>query len=220
MFSETSAVTQDYLKAIYAATEWGGDGISVSGLAAHMGVVVSTASENVRKLSEQGLVDHVPYRGVRLTPTGKSIAIATVRRHRLLETYLHAALGFDWDEVHEEAEILEHAISDRLLERIDKRLGYPVRDPHGDPIPSADGQVDEVAARPLAEVALGESATVLRISDADPQLLRHLEQRGIVIGARITVQERLEFAGTWQVQVTGETAELAAPGMAAVWVSI
>lgn len=217
-----SIVTQDYLKQLYAATEWGGPPLSVTGLAQRMGVAASTASENIRRLVDLGLVDHQPYRGVELTEEGRARALVMVRRHRLLETYLHERLGFDWDEVHEEAETLEHAVSDRLISRIDAELGCPDRDPHGDPIPSATGEVDHPAYAELADLAAGEESWVLRIADDDPQLLRFFEERTLRPGVRVRVRERRSFAGTVVVEV-GPPAdevclELSMAAASAVWV--
>jgi len=136
-----STVTQDYLKVVWAACEWGGAGASVTGLAKRMEVAPSTASENVARLVEEGLLVHEPYKAVTLSEEGRRRAMGMIRRHRILETYLVTRLGFGWDEVHAEAEELEHAVSERLLERLDAVLGHPTRDPHGDPIPTADGRL-------------------------------------------------------------------------------
>lgn len=194
-------VTQDYVKAIYVATEWGGQPVSVTGLAHRLGVAASTASENIRRLGGQGLVEHVPYAGVSLTDKGRASALEVVRRHRLLETYLHDRLGFDWDEVDDEAEQLEHAVSTRLIQRIDEDLGFPKTDPHGDPIPAADGSVHYPAHVLLDEVEDGHAAQILRISDRDAGMLRFLEARGIAPGATVTVQARSVYAGTMRVRV-------------------
>lgn len=184
-----SPVVEDILKIIWSAQERGEDGVAVNEVAARMGVVPSTASENVARLTEQGLIDHKPYRKAHLTAEGRRVAIGIVRRHRLLETYLHEALGFDWDEVHEEAEALEHAVSDRLLERLDRVLGHPSRDPHGDPIPRPDGSVADEASVVLSLVGAGESGVVVRVSDRDPQALREFDAAGLVPGAPIGIVE-------------------------------
>lgn len=197
-----SEMTEDYLKVIHSAQEWGGRGISVTDLAAHMGVVASTASENVRRLTDQGLVSHEPYQKVHLTERGRALAIAMVRRHRLLETYLFEKLGFDWDEVHREAEILEHAVSDALLEHLDRALGYPFRDPHGDPIPAADGTWVAPARRALDDLPPGEPAPVVRISDSRSDTLRHLDGLGIVLDSVVEVVERSAGLGTTRIRVT------------------
>lgn len=196
-----SQVTQDYLKVIFSAEEWGGTGISVTDLAARMGVVASTASENVRRLTDLGLVDHRPYQKVHLTQEGRTVAVAMVRRHRILETYLFEKLDFDGDEVHREAEVLEHAISDTLLEHLDRALGYPFRDPHGDPIPAVDGTWFAPPRRPLDDLPVGEHAQVVRISDASSDMLRDLDERGIVLDADLTVVSRSVALGTTRLRI-------------------
>lgn len=185
-----NAVTQDYLKTIWSAEENGQAGIAVRLLASRVGVAVSTASEKVKRLVTEGLAFHEPYGKVTLTEQGRRRALEVVRRHRLLETYLHDALGFEWDEVHEEAEILEHAISDRLLNRIDERLGHPVRDPHGDPIPSADGSVELLAMVPLVEVVPGDRVCIARFSDSDAVCLRSIENKGLGLDDQVEVRQR------------------------------
>lgn len=131
-----SSSIEDYVKVIYSYTEWQDKPITSSQLAQRLGVANSSVSEMVRKLKDQGLVDHQPYSAIRLTPQGMRLALSMVRRHRLIETYLVDELGYSWDEVHDEAEMLEHAVSDTFIERMSAKLGHPVRDPHGDPIPS------------------------------------------------------------------------------------
>lgn len=180
-----SHVTEDYLKEMWGHEEAGGSGISINDLSARMGVAASTASENVARLTSQGLVTHEPYKKVHFTEEGRRIAVGMVRRHRLVEAYLHDRLGFDWDEVHEEAEILEHAVSDRLLAHIDEALGRPARDPHGDPIPDEDGRVRAGESIPLGLAAAGEWLTVARLSDEAPRGLRELEEAGIGLDSRI-----------------------------------
>lgn len=184
-----SAVTQDYLKAVWAASEWGGSGASITGLARRMGVAPSTASENVARLVEAGLLEHEPYRAVTLSEEGRRRACLMVRRHRLLETYLVERLGFDWDEVHAEAEDLEHACSERLLQALDSALGHPVRDPHGDPIPLPDGSIVQPELRALDTVAVGRTAVVARIDD-DTELLRRLAAAGIGLDTPVAVVAR------------------------------
>lgn len=199
---DDSTVTQDYLKAVWLASEMGGAGASITGLARRMGVAPSTASENVTRLVEAGLLEHDPYRAVTLSPEGRRRAMAMVRRHRLLETYLVEVLGFEWDEVHAEAEVLEHAVSDRLLDRLDVALGHPERDPHGDPIPSADGEMPEAGLRRLESCRVGGGGVVGRIRD-DSQTLRALSRAGIGLDAVVTVTGRT---------TTGAAAGGAAPG--------
>lgn len=187
--ADSSAVTQDYLKAVWAASEWGGKGASITGLARRMGVAPSTASENVARLVEAGLLEHAPYRAVTLSARGQRLARGMVRRHRLLETYLAAALGFEWDEVHAEAEVLEHAVSDRLLSALDAALGHPVRDPHGDPIPAADGRVIVPDLCGVETLPIGHSGLVGRIRD-DADVLKQLSQAGIGLDTRVLVVDR------------------------------
>lgn len=192
-----STVTQDYLKVVWAACEWGGTGASITGLARRMEVAPSTASENVTRLVEEGLVAHEPYKAVTLTPEGRRRAMAIVRRHRLLETYLVTRLGFEWDEVHEEAEELEHAVSDRLLARLDAVLGHPTRDPHGDPIPTEDGDLDIPELVRIETLETGAEGIVGRIKD-DSHTLRRLTRAGISLDTRVRVLRRVEDpCGGW-----------------------
>ncbi|CAM2857547.1 metal-dependent transcriptional regulator [Actinomyces slackii] len=184
-----STVTQDYLKAVWAACEWGGAGASITGLARRMEVAASTASENVARLVDEGLLIHEPYKAVTLSEEGRRRAMAIVRRHRLLETYLVTRLGFEWDEVHVEAEELEHAVSDRLLERLDTVLGRPLRDPHGDPIPTAEGDLVVPELVPVESLRVGAQGLVGRIKD-DSQTLRHLARAGIALDTRVELIER------------------------------
>ena len=184
-----STVAQDYLKAVWAACEWGGAGASITGLARRMGVAASTASENVARLVEAGLLEHEPYRAVTLSEEGARRARRMMRRHRLLETYLVEVLGFEWDEVHAEAEVLEHAVSERLLAALDAALGHPVRDPHGDPIPAADGRIVQPALRSIDTVGVGRTVVVGRIRD-ESSLLRDLRCAGIGLDTPVRVVSR------------------------------
>jgi DtxR family Mn-dependent transcriptional regulator len=217
-----SAVAQDYLKVIWNAQEWSLDKVSTKMLAEKLGVSASTASESIRKLAEQGLVDHEKYGAVTLTESGRRAALAMVRRHRLLEAFLVKELGYSWDEVHDEAEVLEHAVSDRLVARIDAKLGFPQRDPHGDPIPGSDGQVPTPAARQLWSCADGETGVVARISDKDPEMLRYFDSIGINLDSRLRVLTRREFAGMISVAVESAdggptTVELGSPAAQSIW---
>nr|WP_243841660.1 manganese-binding transcriptional regulator MntR [Mycobacterium sp. DL592] len=216
-------VAQDYLKIIWTAQEWSHEKVSTKLLAERLGVSASTASESIRKLADQGLVHHEKYGAVTLTDRGRHAALAVVRRHRLLETFLMRELGYGWDEVHDEAEILEHAVSDMMLDRIDAKLGYPTRDPHGDPIPAADGQVPTPPARQLSACSNGDVATVARISDADPEMLRYFDAVGINLDSRLEVLARRDFAGMISVSVQAadgalNTVELGSPAAQAIWV--
>lgn len=220
---DLTMVAQDYLKVIWTTQEWSHEKISTKLLAERLGVSASTASESIRKLADQGLVHHEKYGAVTLTDRGRAAALVVVRRHRLLETFLMRELGYGWDEVHDEAEILEHAVSDMMLDRIDAKLGYPTRDPHGDPIPGADGQVPTPPARQLSACSDGDVATVARISDADPEMLRYFDAVGISLDSRLQVLARRDFAGMISVSVQdahGElnTVELGSPAAQAIWV--
>ena len=193
---------EDYLKAIYRLS---GDDrpASTSEIAQHLALAPASVSGMVKRLSEQGLLEHERYRGVQLTPDGKRVALRMLRRHRLIESYLVANLGYSWDTVHDEAERLEHAVSDDLVERMADALGNPRVDPHGDPIPSADGSMPVTDVVSLAEVEPGHSARIQRVSTREPDFLRHLAQLGLVPGARVTLRDRRPFLGP----ITVETEE-------------
>jgi DtxR family transcriptional regulator, Mn-dependent transcriptional regulator len=221
---DLTTVAQDYLKVIWTAQEWSLEKVSTKMLAEKIGVSASTASESIRKLADQGLVDHEKYGAVTLTDAGRRAALAMVRRHRLMETFLVRELGYSWDEVHDEAEVLEHAVSDRMLDRIDAKLGYPTRDPHGDPIPAADGQVPTPDARQLSVCRDGDAGTVARISDADQEMLRYFDSVGIALDSRLRVLARRDFAGMISVAVEGPegrdtTVDLGSPAAEAIWVA-
>lgn len=191
-----SPAADDYLKTVYAHTEWQDAPITPSVLAAKLGIAPSSVTEMVKKLAAAGLVSHVPYGAVRLTDAGTRRALAMVRRHRLIETWLVQEFGYGWHEVHDEAEVLEHTISDRLLEGIDERLGRPRFDPHGDAIPDAAGVVHREPFVLLADAPTGHSGRVLRVDDRDPELLRALESLGLVVAAEVTTTAAgLELAG-------------------------
>jgi DtxR family Mn-dependent transcriptional regulator len=184
-----STVAENYLKVIYSHTEWQPDPISSSQLAARLGLAPSSVTEMVKKLTLQGLVEHALYGSIVLTARGRTEALRMVRRHRLIETWLVGEFGYGWDEVHDEAEVLEHVLSDRMLAAIDARLGYPTADPHGDPIPSADLTVPPVSGVLASTLAAGQRGRVVRISDRDAGVLRELTAAGIGIGSAIAVDE-------------------------------
>lgn len=184
----TSTAIDDYLKAIYHHTEWQDNRITPSQLAIELGLAPSSVTEMVQKLGAMGLVTHRPYGPVSLTGAGEERATAVIRRHRLIETWLVREFGYTWDEVHDEAEILEHAISERLLDRIDERLGRPRFDPHGDAIPDASGDVAREPFILLADAQPGHAGRVLRVSDHDPALLRAIEDAGVRPGAAVEVR--------------------------------
>ena len=208
---------EDYVKVIYSHTEWQPEPITTSVLAGRLGLAASSVTEMVKKLGAQGLVDHVPYGAVTLTTDGTALALRMLRRHRLIETWLVRHFGYAWDEVHDEAEVLEHALSDRLLDTIDDQLGRPTRDPHGDPIPSREGVIDQPHAVLLGEAIAGEAVTIARISDRDPLLLRHLEAEGVTIDCVMTVASTRPFT----VAIGGQegTRELSPDALVSIWVS-
>ncbi|GAA5111976.1 metal-dependent transcriptional regulator [Haloechinothrix salitolerans] len=199
-----SASIEDYVRVIYGLAERGEE-VTNNTLSSRLEVSPSSASGMVTKLSQQGLVAHVPYKGIGLTPEGMKLARSVLRRHRLIESYLVSELGYTWDEVHAEADALEHAVSDLLVDRIAAKLGNPVRDPHGDPIPSADGSVEEMSTRILDELEPGAVGEIVRVWDTDPDLLRYLADRRIGLGERIEVVERQPFGGPLVVKVGTDT---------------
>ncbi|NKX54509.1 metal-dependent transcriptional regulator [Arthrobacter mobilis] len=223
VLSSNSSSVQDYVKAIYTFTEWQDRPVSSSVLAARLGVANSSVSEMVRKLVELGLVAHEPYGDVELTEPGRRLALAMVRRHRLLETYLVNELGYAWDEVHEEAELLEHTVSDKMIERIAAKLGNPGRDPHGDPIPAADGSVTVPRAWRLPDLDEGHTGRITRISDADPALLRFLQAENISLDDPVRMIGRRPFGGALVVSVgtadAGRELDLGDEAAAALWIS-
>ena len=182
-----SPAVDDYLKTIYHHTEWQDERMTPSQLAGVLGLAPSSVTEMVKKLASLGLVTHRPYGPVSLTATGERRAAAIIRRHRLIETWLVCEFGYAWDEVHDEAEVLEHAISDRLLAGIDDLLGHPLFDPHGDAIPRADGTVAREPFVLLADAAAGHTGRVLRVSDRDADVLRVAEAAGMTVATEVTV---------------------------------
>jgi DtxR family Mn-dependent transcriptional regulator len=192
--SDLTAAAQDYAKAIFTLETREGSA-TTSALATLLDVQPGSVSGMLRKLSSLDLVEHEPYRGVRLTERGRRVALEVIRHHRLLELFLVESLGMSWDEVHAEAEVLEHALSEELEELIAAKLGDPTRDPHGDPIPTRDLTLPQSDSRSLYELQPGEQATFTRVSDADPEMLRFLAERSIVPGAELEVIERQPFDG-------------------------
>jgi DtxR family transcriptional regulator, Mn-dependent transcriptional regulator len=192
---------EDYLKAIYKLQQAGARA-TTNAVADRMSLRAASVTAMLQQLSEQGLVDYLPYKGASLTEAGESAALRVIRRHRLIEQYLHQFLGVPWDRVHDEAERLEHVLSPYLEERLDAALGHPSFDPHGDPIPSSAGVLPVQDLMPLIELPEGTPATVRRISDRNPDLLRYVDSLGIVPEATITVTSRNPFDGLTFVQVT------------------
>ncbi len=185
---------EDYLKAIYHLSSQGGFA-ATSDIAALLDVAPPSVSGMVKRLSETGLIEHVPYRGVQLSPQGRRAALRMIRRHRILELYLTQQLGYDWDTVHEEAERLEHAVSDRLIERMAGALGDPHYDPHGAPIPTEAGEIEEAELQSLAEAPVGAEVVLRQVDDADPARLRYLAEQGLLPGTRLAIRDRQPFNG-------------------------
>lgn len=189
-----TSTAEDYLKVIWSALEWGGVPATVKQLADRFGTTPAAASNTVKRLVGQGLLVHEPYGPILLTPTGERLAVMMVRRHRLLETYLVDQLGYSWDEVHDEAENLEHAVSDLMIDRIDDLLGNPLVDPHGDPIPTKAGHVTYPAGAQRVSTAEPGEYLVTRICDGSSELLEWFDSTGIGTGARLTVTQRLDVS--------------------------
>jgi len=210
-----SEAIEDYAKAIYALERKSESGaVNTNALAERLGVTAASASAMVKKLAERGLVEHEPYHGVRLTADGRRVALEVMRHHRLLELYLVEQLGVPWDRVHEEAEALEHVISEDLEARIAAKLGNPTHDPHGDPIPSADLSIDEGDTRSLATLAPGDRGVFVRVSDADPAMLRYLDERGVQLGDRVEVLDVQPFGGPITARI-GDTEQVLGGTLAA-----
>jgi DtxR family Mn-dependent transcriptional regulator len=201
-----TVAVQDYLKAIYAL-ESAGERVTTSALASRMRVSAPSATAMTKRLAELGLVERAPYKGVALTDTGKRGALEVMRHHRLLERYLADRLGLALDEVHAEAELLEHALTEELEAKIDAELGYPTHDPHGDPIPDRELNLEGDRAGTLADLVPGESAAVTRVPDGDPELLRYLTELGLVPGSEVEVVILAPFGGPVTVRTqSGEHA--------------
>jgi DtxR family transcriptional regulator, Mn-dependent transcriptional regulator len=191
--TRTSAI-EDYAKAIYALERRHGE-VTTTALADRLGVTAGSASGMVKRLDELGLVEHRPYHGVSLTEDGRRVALEVIRHHRLLELYLVKSLGLPWDRVHEEAEVLEHVLSEELEELIAAKLGDPTHDPHGDPIPTRELTIEEGATESLQTLNVGDHGTFTRVSDSDPEMLRFLTERGIAPGDALEVIDKQPFGG-------------------------
>src|SRR5271166_5797948 len=190
----TSAV-EDYTKAIYALEERDSEPVSTNALADRLGVTPGSASAMVKRLGELGLAEHRPYHGVSLTARGRRVALEVIRHHRLLELYLVKTLGVPWDRVHEEAEVLEHVLSEDLEARIAAKLGDPTHDPHGDPIPTRELEIETGSKAALQSLQPGDRAVFTRVSDSDPEMLRFLAERGIAPGDELEVIDKQPFDG-------------------------
>ncbi|MDH3251608.1 MAG: metal-dependent transcriptional regulator [Ignavibacteria bacterium] len=194
---------EDYLKSIYAIQSNYGR-VTTSSLSGRLGISAASVSEMLKKLAEDGTVHHTPYKGVELTEEGRKRAIQIIRRHRLWELFLVKVLKYEWDEIHEEAERLEHITSRKLEQRLDAALGYPRIDPHGDVIPTTDGIMDHNGNRSLANVDAGVTVTVSRVSDANPEILKYASKLGIGLRTRMVISERIDFDGSLHVKIEGK----------------
>ena len=192
--TKLTVAVQDYLKAIYAL-ESAGERVTTSALAGRMGVSAPSATAMTKRLAELGLVERAPYRGVALTEEGQLGALEVLRHHRLLERYLVDRLGLSIDEVHAEADRLEHALSEELEAKIDAELGFPTHDPHGDPIPDRELHVEQGGKRTLVDLEPQERAAVSRVPDGDPELLRYLTELGLVPGSTVELVSLAPFGG-------------------------
>lgn len=204
-----SLTVENYVKAIYQiCASLGGQPAATGQVATALGVSPGTVTSMLKTLSEINLATYTPYEGVRLTTAGSALALRVVRRHRLIELFLVKTLKLTWDEVHEEAEHMEHAVSDRLVDRIDAFLGYPESDPHGDPIPKSDGSLASPASRSLAACSVGDQFRLARVIDQSPEFLRFLSSTGLPLGTSGKVVANLAEAGIVTVQVGGKDTTL------------
>lgn len=194
---------EDYLKAIYQLSPEG-RAASTSEIAHLLALSPPSVTGMVKRLSEQGLLEHVPYRGVQLTDEGRRAALRMVRRHRLIEAYLVEFLGYSWDTVHDEAERLEHAVSDTMVERMASALGHPQVDPHGDPIPAADGSIHELSCTALSDVPIGQSVEIHRVHESQPERLRYIASLGLKPGVEVRVVDRQPMDDLVTIEISGE----------------
>jgi DtxR family Mn-dependent transcriptional regulator len=201
---ELTGPVEDYLKAIFEL-ERSGEAAETNAIARLLDIAPASVSGMVRRLAEQGLITHERYRGARLTPAGRRAALRTLRRHRVIEAYLTSALGYSWDRVHDEAERLEHAASDELIDRMAAAIGEPATDPHGAPIPTREGTLEERSLVPLSTLEPGETARVEHVSDRNAERLRYLAELGIVPGKDVRVIAREPFQGPIALRVDEET---------------
>jgi DtxR family transcriptional regulator, Mn-dependent transcriptional regulator len=192
--------TEDYIKAVYKLEE-DGEKATTSALAAQLDVADASISDMIKKLSDKGLLHYERYQGVQLTQKGRKMALSILRRHRLWEMYLVRFLGYSWDKVHDEAERLEHVTSDELEQHLDRTLGYPSVDPHGDPIPSKEGIVKGESGSSLTGCDVGDVVTILRVSDESSELLQHASQIGLALNSKLTVREKKAFDGSMVVKI-------------------
>lgn len=217
--TDLSTSTQNYIKVIWGLQEWTDQPITVSAIVAQVGLHTSTVSGAVSKLVDQGLLARAPYGAISLTEQGRTHALTMVRRHRLIETFLVDVLGYSWDQVHHEADALEHVVSELLIDRIDAHLGHPTKDPHGDPIPTAEGAIVALEAHRLTQVVGQGQHVVERICDQDPDLLRFFADQGITVGSCLAATEGDQFSGTVIVELGEQKLPLGRAATDAVWVA-
>lgn len=214
---DITPVAEDFLKAIWSATEWGGVPATGKSLAERFGTTPASVTDTIKRLAGQGLLTHEPYKPVQLTPAGERHALAMVRKHRLIESFLVRTLGYSWDEVHDEAENLEHAVSDKMIERIDSLLGHPEKDPHGDPIPASNG----TTAHPPNAVLLADAAPgsyeITRISDDDPALLAVLAEQGVLPGTVMTLGTGDAGVARPDLRIGSQPVRIPAAATSALW---
>jgi DtxR family Mn-dependent transcriptional regulator len=195
-----SSAEENYIKAIFTISEKSGKGASTTAIAQRLETKASSVTDMVKRLNEKGLADHRPYYGVSLTEEGRKVAIAIIRKHRLWETFLVSHLNYRWDEVHELAEQLEHIRSADLVDRLDRYMGFPKVDPHGDPIPDRDGHIADIAgALPLTEVPKGTLVHVVGVGDSSPEFLKLLDGLGLKLGTQLTVDRRFDYDNSLEV---------------------
>ncbi|UCC28752.1 MAG: metal-dependent transcriptional regulator [Phycisphaerales bacterium] len=214
-----SASIEDYIKAIYAL-EVEDHKATTKKIAQRLGVKMASVTGMLKHLSAEGYVGHTPYRGVQLTENGRRIALDMIRRHRLIELFLSTTLGLTWDEVDADAEVLEHAMSDRLIERIYEHLGCPEFDPHGAPIPSKDGSIAPRRGVPLDQLKEGDRARVVEVCDRDPEFLRYLTKLKLKIGSEIRVRERAPFSGPIMLELDSGTVAIGPEACSRIRVSV
>lgn len=202
---ELSLTEENYLKSIYHLSESGDGDVSTNSIADYLKTKPASVSDMIRKLSEKGVVEYQKYKGVQISKKGKKVALYLIRKHRLWEVFLLEKMGFNWDEVHDIAEQLEHIKSPLLIKKLDKFLGYPSVDPHGDPIPDEHGEIKAIPQRALADLEVNEQGTVLNVPDANPALLRHLDQIKIKLGSAIKVMDKVEFDGSLLIAIDQAT---------------
>lgn len=196
-----SLTEENYLKSIYHLSDGGEVGVSTNSIAEDIATKPASVSDMIRKLSKKGVVVYQKYKGVQISKQGKKIALEVIRKHRLWEVFLVEKLGFNWDEVHEVAEQLEHIKSPLLIQRLDKFLGFPTMDPHGDPIPNEDGEIKVSPQLPLAEFEIGDEGIVVKVPDVDPSLLRHLDRIKMRLGSKIKLKDRVEFDNSVLIEI-------------------